>query len=168
MRKLAAILIMIFVFAGCGEEYADGEAQKISALNEADNPEIAIARDMLAAALRYDIDRFVERNRPKLDVCFLNILGADPADELIARLEGTKLKVYKFSEWTTYFKNEKGAPTIPKRFFSISVRDVRITDSTHMEVDTIWEASGIGIPGETFMLERIAGTWRVISTKLTS
>ena len=168
MRKLAAILIMIFIFAGCGEEYADGEAQKINALNETDNPEIAIARDMLAAALRYDIDQFVERNRPKLDVCFLNILGHDPADELIARLEGTKLKVYKFSEWTTYFKNENDAPTIPERFISISVRDVRITDSTHMEVDTIWKASGIEIPGETFMLERIAGTWRVINTRVTS
>ena len=167
MKRLTVIVALIMIFAGCGEEYADDEAQKINDLNEADNPAIAIARDMLAAALRYDIDQFVKRNRPKLDVCFLNILGNDPADELLARLEGTKLDVHKFSEWTTYFKNETGQPATPKRYFLISVRDVRIIDSTHAEVDTIWNASGIEIPGETFMLEKIAGTWWVINTRLT-
>ena len=168
MKRLAVIISIILIMTGCSGEYADDEVQPINTLNDADNPEIAIARDMLAAAIRYDIDRFVERNRPKLKVCFLNILDSDPADELLARLKDTKLEVHKFSEWSTYFKNEDGQPIIPKRFFTISVRDVRIIDSTRAEVDTRWNASGISIPGETFILERIAGTWRVTGTRLTS
>lgn len=168
MKKLAVIISLMLILTGCSGEYADDEVQPLNTLNDADNPEIAIARDMLAAALRYDIDRFVEKNRPKLEICFLSILNSDPADELIARLEGTKLEVHKFSEWTTYSRNEDGQPIIPKRYFTISVRDVRIIDSTHAEVDTSWNASGISIPGETFILEKIAGTWRVVGVKLTS
>lgn len=168
MKRLAVIISLMLIMTGCSGEYAQDEAQRINTLSNEDNPEIAIARDMLAAALRYDIDRFVERNRPKLEVCFLSILDSDPADELLARLEGTKLEVHKFSEWTIYYKDEDGNSIIPKRYFTISVRDVRIIDSTHAEVDTSWEASGISIPGETFMLEKIAGTWRVTGTKLTS
>jgi hypothetical protein len=168
MKRLTVIISIILIMTGCSGEYADDEVQPINTLNDADNSEIAIARDMLAAAVSYDIDRFVERNRPKLKVCFLSILDADPADELLARLEDTKLEVHKFSEWSTYFKNEDGQPIIPKRFFTISVRDVRIIDSTRAEVDTRWNASGISIPGETFILERIAGTWRVTGTRLTS
>lgn len=168
MKRLAVIISIILIMTGCSGEYAQDEVQRINTLSEEDNPEIAIARDMLAAAVRYDIDSFVERNRPKLEVCFLSILDADPADELLARLEGTKLEVHKFSEWTTYSRNEDGQPIIPKRYFTISVRDVRLIDATHAEVDTSWNASGISIPGETFILERIAGTWRVTGTRLTS
>lgn len=168
MKRLAVIIPLILIMTGCSGEYAQDEAQRINTLNEEDNPEIAIARDMLAAALRYDIDRFVEKNRPKLEMCFLSILDTDPADEFLARLVGTKLEVHKFSEWTTYSRNEDGQSIMPKRFFTISVRDVRIIDSTHAEVDTSWNASGISIPGETFTLERIVGTWRVTGTRLTS
>lgn len=167
MKKLIYIVAGMLIIAGCTGEYADEDVVKMNTMNDADNPELSIGRDLLAAALRYDIDQFVERNRPKLEDCFLNIIGEDPADELISRLDGTKLKVHKFSEWTTFYKDENGAPIIPKRFFSISVRDVRIIDSTHAEVDTAWKASGIDIPGETFHLESIEGTWRVISSKVT-
>ena len=167
MKKLAFIIPLFLIISGCSEKYAQDDSQRISTLSEEDYPEIAIARDMLAAAVRYDIDRFVERNRPKLEECFLSILDSDPADELLVRLEGTMLEVHKFSKWTTYYRNEDGQPIIPKRFFTISVRDVRIIDSTHAEVDTIWNASGISLPGETFMLENFAGTWRVINTRMT-
>jgi hypothetical protein len=168
MKKFAAVVVLLLVLSGCSGEYADDGVEKISEMSEADHPEIAIGRDLLAAALRYDIDTFVERNKPKLKVCFLNILGEDPADELLARLEGTKLEVHKFSSWTTYFTNDQGSPTMPRNFLSISVRDVRVPDSTHGEVDTIWKASGIELPGETFFLERIEGTWLVINKKVTS
>lgn len=166
MKIFAAIAVFLLVLSGCSGEYADDGVEKMNTMNDADNPELSIGRDMLAAALRYDIDTFVERNRPRLEVVFLNILGEDPADELIERLKGTRLEVHKFSSWTTYFTNDKGSPTMPRNFLSISVRDVRVPDATHGEVDTAWEASGIDIPGETFMLERIEGTWRVISSKL--
>ncbi len=168
MKSIAAIAVLILILSGCGAEYAGEETQKLNTLSDADNPEIAIGRDMLAAALRYDIDRFVEKNRPRVDVCFLSILDSDPADELLDRLEGTKLEVHKFSEWTTYFKDENGAPYIPERFFRISVRDVRIIDSTHAEVDTSWNASGLEIPGETFMVEKFSGTWRVTGVRYTT
>lgn len=168
MKSIAAIVILILFFSGCSAEYADDDSQPLNTISDADNPALAIGRDMLAAALRYDIDRFVERNRPKLKVCFLSVIDDDPADELIARLEGTKLEVHKFSEWTTYFRNEDGQPVMPDRFFRISVRDIRIIDSTHAEVDTQWSASGIAIPGETFALENIEGTWRVITVRMTS
>jgi hypothetical protein len=165
--KGSAAIIALLLLAGCGGQQAQ-QTQDISILSEADNPELAIGRDMLAAALRYDIDTFVERNKPELKICFLSILNADPADELLDRLEGTKLEVHKFSEWTHYFKDEDGRPVLPKRFFHISVRDVRIIDSENAEVDTAWEASGINIPGETFIMEKIAGTWRVVGTRLTT
>jgi len=167
MKRLAFIIPLLLIISGCSEKYAQDDAQRSNTFNEADHPEIAIARDILAAALRYDIDRFVERNSPKIEVCFLSILDSDPADELLVRLEGTGLEVHKFSEWATYSRNEYDQPIIPKRYFTISVRDVRIIDSTHAEVDIIWNASGISIPGETFMLENFAGTWRVISTRMT-
>jgi hypothetical protein len=167
MKKSAAIVILILLFSGCGSEYAEDEAQQFNTISDADNPAFVAGRDMLAAALRYDIDRFVERNQPRLKVCFLSILDADPADELLARLEGTKLEVHKFSEWSTYFRNEDGQPVMPDRFFRISVRDARIIDSTHAEVDTQWSASGIAIPGETFALENSEGTWRVIKVRYT-
>jgi len=167
MKRLAVIITLILIIAGCGEEYAQDEAQGINTLNDKDNPEIAIGRDILAAALRYDIDRFVEKNRPKLEVCFLSILDSNPADELLSRLEGTKLEVRKFSEWTSYYKNENRQPILSDRFFTITVRDFRVIDSAHAEVDTMWNASGIALPGETFILEKIAGTWRVISTRMT-
>jgi len=168
MKILSAIAIVLLVFPGCSGKHVDDDVVKMNTMSDADNPELAIGRDLLAAALRYDIDTFVERNKPKLEVCFLNILGNDPADELLARLEGTKLEVHKFSSWTTYFTNDQGSPTMPRNFLSISVRDVRVPDSTHGEVDTIWKASGIELPGETFFLERIEGTWRVIKKKVTS
>ncbi len=168
MKSIAAIAVLVLLISGCSAEYAEDEAQPLNTISDADSPELAMGRDMLAAALRYDIDRFVERNRPIVKVCFLSILDADPADELITRLEGTKLEVHKFSEWSTYFKNEDGQPVLPDRFFRISVRDIRLIDPTHAEVDTSWSASGIAIPGETFTLENIEGTWRVIDVKLTS
>ena len=168
MKNIAAIVILVLLFSGCSNEYAGDDAQPINTLSDADNPAVAIARDMLAAALRYDIDRFVMRNQPRLEVCFLSILDDDPADELLTRQEGTKLEVHKFSEWSTYFRNEDGQAVMPKRFFRISVRDVRIIDSTHAEVDTSWNASGIAIPGETFALEKIEGTWQVKSVRFSS
>jgi hypothetical protein len=167
MKNIIVMTAVMLVISGCTGEYADEGVQKMNTMSDADNPELSIGRDMLAVALRYDIDQFVERNRPRLEDCFLDILGENPSDELLARLEGTKLKVHKFSEWTTFYKDENGSPVIPRRFFTISVRDVRIIDSTHMEVDTAWNASGNDIPGETFYLERIEGTWRVIRSKLT-
>ena len=167
MKKFTVIVVLILLFSGCSGEYADDETQRINKLSDADNPEIAIARDILAVALRYDIDRFVERNRPRLEVCFLSVIDSDPADELLARLEGTKLEVHKFSEWSTYFRNENGEAVMPDRFFRISVRDVRIIDATHFEVDTHWDASGIAIPGETITLESVAGTWRVTDVRVT-
>lgn len=167
MKNIAAIVVVLLVLSGCSGEYVDDGQVKMSEMSEADHPEIAIGRDLLAAALRYDIDTFVERNNPRLEVCFLSIIGNDPADELLARLEGTRLEVHKFSSWTTYFTNDQGSPKIPRNFLSISVRDVRVPDSTHGEVDTIWKASGIELPGETFFLERIEGTWVVIGKKVT-
>ena len=168
MKILAAIAIVLLVLPGCSGKHVDDDVVKMNTMSDTDNPELAIGRDLLAAALIYDINQFVERNRPRLEVCFLSILGEDPADDLIARLKGARLEVHKFSSWTTYFTNDQGSPTMPRNFLSISVRDVRLPDATHGEVDTIWKASGIEIPGETFMLERIEGTWRVIRMKLTS
>jgi hypothetical protein len=167
MRLISCIAVLLLLLGGCTSDEAGSVVEQIQQLDEAENPSLAIGRDALAAALRYDIDTFVERNRPKLEVVFLSILGSDPADELLERLEGTALEVRKFSEWTTYFKNEQGQPVMPKRFFLLNVRDVRIVDSAHIEVDTAWDASGIKIPGETFYVESIEGTWRVIDKRVT-
>jgi hypothetical protein len=167
MRIITFLIALMLILPGCTKEETSSGVQQIQQLDEADNPSLAIGRDMLAAALRYDIDRFVERNRPQLKTVFVSIIDSDPADELLERLEGTRLEVHKFSEWTTYFRNEQGQPVLPKRFFLLNVRDVRIIDSTHCEVDTVWDASGIKIPGETFFLENIEGTWRVVNVRLT-
>ena len=168
MRTISALIILLLLIPACETEYAGQETRRINELDETANPEIAIARDMLAAALIYDINRFVERNRPKLDVCFLSILDVDPADELLARLKDARLEVHKFSEWATYSKDEDGQSVMPERFFRISVRDVRIMDATRAEVDTHWSASGVYLPGETFSLEKIAESWRVTGVRYTS
>jgi len=165
--RLAAMIILTLLLAGCSEEYAGDRPPQLNEIRDADNPELSTARDMLAAALRYDIDRFVRRNRPEMKSCFLSILGADPADDLLARLEGAGLEVHKFSEWSFRFKDENGMWTNPGRYILISVRDGRIMDSTHGEVDTAWNVSGNDIPGETFILEKFADAWRVTDVKLT-
>ena len=161
MKKMTILVLVMLILAGCSEEYVSSESQLFSELSEEDMPELGVARDMLAAALSYQIDLFVEKNRPEMKVCFLSILDLDPAEELLARLEGTKLEVHKFSEWATHFKNEQGLPYIPNNYITISVRDVRILDSDNAEVDTRWNVSGVSIPGETCTVKRFAGTWKV-------
>jgi hypothetical protein len=164
MRYISSAIILILLFAGCSTEYAE----ETEPLNEADSPALAIGRDMLAAALLFDINRFVEQHQPEIKVCFLSILDSDPADELLVRLEGARLEVHKFSEWTTYFRNEDGQPVMPDRYFRISVRDVRIIDSTHAEVDLNWNVSGLAAPSETFFMELIEGAWIVTDVRFTS
>ncbi len=93
MKKQAVIISLMLIMTGCSGEYAQDEAQRINTLSEEDNPEITISRDMLAAALKYDIDRFVKRNRPKLEV-------------------------HKFSEWTIYCK-DKDRNSIPGETFTL-------------------------------------------------
>ncbi len=166
VKVFTVAAVFLLVLSGCGGEYVD-EGRRIQALDEAEHPEIAEARDILAAALRFDIDRFVERNDPRVKVCFLSILNYDPADELLARLKGTRLEVHKFSEWSRYIKNDKGQSVMPGRYLIVSVRDFRVIDSSHAEVETVWNDSGIAIPGETFRVEKIAGKWVVMSAAYT-
>jgi hypothetical protein len=167
MRMLLSAAIAMMLLGGCGGEYAEDWSQKVNSIDESAHPEVALIRDMLAAAVRYDIDSFARKNEPRTKNVFLSILDADPADALLERLEGAALEVHKFSEWARFSKNEEGQPALPKRYLTLSVRDIRLPDSTHAEVDTIWHASGIEIPGETLYLQSIEGTWQVMDVKLT-
>ena len=167
MKRYMILLLLAAAAAGCGPRTAGDEARPLNTVKDEEYPQLAMGRDMLATALRYDIEKFVDKNNPRLEDVFLNVIGEDPADDLLQRLEGTPLKVHKFSSWTTFSKNERGEPVTPKRYFILSVRDIRIFDTGVMEVDTAWNASGIAIPGETFALEYLGRHWRVTSVRLT-
>jgi hypothetical protein len=167
MNRSAFIIVLALLLAGCGPESAGDDARPLNTIPDEEYPQLSMGRDMLAKALRYDIERFVEKNDPRLETVFLDMMGQDPADDLMDRLGGTPLEVVKFSRWATYSKNERGEPVLPKRYLILSVRDIRIFDTGVMEVDTAWNASGIQIPGETLTLEFLGGEWHVTSTRLT-
>lgn len=160
------IIALLMVAAGCaGSHPQQGEADLYALLSGEETVELADAREMLAAALRHQIGRYVEKNGNDMGVVFLSILDIDPADQLLSRLSGTPLEVRRFSEWSTYYRNEEGKPYIPKNYVAISVRDIDIQDYDNATVSTSWNISGIAMPAETCILERIAGSWLVTGVR---
>lgn len=162
-------LLLIAAAAGCAGPRPDtGEADLYKALQGEETVEIADAREMLAAGLRFQIDRYAGKSGTDVEVVFLSILDMDPADRLLARLEGTALEVRKFSEWSAFYRSEDGKPFVPDNYAIISVRSIDIVDYDNAAVSTSWNISGIAMPAETYLLERIAGSWKVTGTRYSS
>lgn len=167
VRRIVAVALM--AAAGCaGPQPKDPEAELYASLCGEETVEVADGREMLAAALRHQIERYAEKNGTGAGAVFVSVLDLDPADELLARLAGAPLEVRKFSQWSAYYRSRDGRPYIPENYVIISVRSMDIADYDNAAVSTQWNVSGILLPAQTYVLARIAGSWTVTGTRFSS